>query len=340
MGQSDQVRAYHGAVSGLGSLRRRELLRLAAGSVALPLLHGEAAAQSYPARPVRIAVGFRAGSATDVDARLIAQALAERLKQNVIVDDRPGAGGNIAAEGVAHAAPDGSTLLMLTVSNAVNVTLYRKLNFDIVGDIAPVGTTMRTASLLVINPSIPVKTIPELIIYAKAHRGKLNYASGGYGSAPNMAAELFKMMADVDLVHVPYSTNPVPDLVRGQVQVFFSPLPATIGYAKAGKLRALAVTSAARSPALPDVPAVAEFIPGYVADVWHGIGAPKNTPTKMIDTLNNAINAVLADPALKQRYANLGAQPMPMTPAAFGKFLADEIAKWAKVIQFAHIKPV
>jgi tripartite-type tricarboxylate transporter receptor subunit TctC len=285
-------------------------------------------------------VGFRAGSATDVDARLIAQALAERLKQNVIVDDRPGAGGNIAAEEVVHAVPDGSTLLMVTVSNAVNATLYRKLNFDIVRDIAPVGATMRTANLLVINPSIPAKTIPDFIAYAKAHPGKLNYASGGYGSAPNMAAELFKMMAGVDLVHVPYSSNPVPDLVSGQVQVFFSPLPATIGYAKAGKLRALAVTSAARSPALPDIPAIGEFIPGYVADVWHGIGAPRNTPAPIIGTLNGAINAVLADPAMQQRYANLGAEPMPMTPAAFGKFLVEEIAKWAKVIQFAHIKPV
>jgi tripartite-type tricarboxylate transporter receptor subunit TctC len=320
-------------------LPRRCVLHLAAGAV-LSVLPRRLAAQSYPARPVRIAVGFRAGSATDVDARLIAQALAERLKQNVIVDDRPGAGSNIAAEEVVHAVPDGSTLLMVTVSNAVNVTLYRKLNFDIVRDIAPVGATMRTASLLVINPAIPAETIPSFIAYAKAHPGKLNYASGGYGSAPNMAAELFKMMAGVDLVHVPYSSNPVPDLIGGQVQVFFSPLPATIGYAKAGKLRALAVTSAARSPALPDTPTIAEFIPGYVADVWHGIGAPKNTPAAIINTLNRAINSALADPALTQRYANLGAEPMPMTPAAFGKFLVEEIAKWAKVIAFAHIKPV
>ena len=319
---------------------RRELLRLTAGAVTLPILPRQLAAQSYPARPVRIAVGFRAGSATDVDARLIAQALAERLKENVIVDDRPGAGSNIAAEEVVHAVPDGSTLLMVTVSNAVNATLYRKLNFDIVRDIAPAGATMRTASLLVINPSIPIKTIPEFIAYAKAHPGKLNYASGGYGSAPNMAAELFKMMAGVDLIHVPYSSNPVPDLVSGQVQVFFSPLPATIGYARSGKLRALAVTSAARSPALPSIPAIAEFIPGYVADVWHGIGAPKNTPAEVIVTLNRAINAALADPVMRQRYANLGAEPMPMTPPAFGKFLVEEIAKWAKVIQFAHIKPV
>ena len=322
------------------ALPRREVLRLTASAVALPALSRPLAAQSYPARPVRIAVGFRAGSATDVDARLLAEALTERLKQNVIVDDRPGAGGNIAAEEVVHAVPDGTTLLMVTVGNAVNATLYRKLNFDIVRDIAPVGATMRTANLLVINPAIPAKTIPEFIAYAKAHAGKLNYASGGYGSAPNMAAELFKMMAGVDLIHVPYSSNPVPDLVSGQVQVFFSPLPATIGYAKAGKLRALAVTSAARSPALPDIPAIAEFIPGYVADVWHGIGAPKNTPAAIIGTLNGAINAALADPAMKRHYANLGAEPMPMTPVAFGKFLAEEIAKWAKVIEFAHIKPV
>jgi tripartite-type tricarboxylate transporter receptor subunit TctC len=321
-------------------LSRRALLPIAAGAAVLPALTRGARAKDYPLRPVRMIVGFRAGSATDVDARLVAQALAERLSQNVIVDDRPGAGSNIAAEEVANAAPDGGTLLMVTVSNAVNVTLYKKLSFDIVQDIAPIGATMRTTSLLVINPSIPATTIPEFIAYAKAHPGKLNYASGGYGSSPNMAAELFKMMAGVDLVHVPYSSNPVPDLVSGQVQVFFSPMPATIGYAKAGKLRALAVTSAARSPALPNVPSIAEFIPGYVADVWHGIGAPKHTPAGIIATLNSKLNAALADPAMQQRYASLGAAPMPMTPDAFGKFLVDEIAKWAKVIEFAHIQPV
>jgi len=316
------------------------MLGLTAGAAALPLLRHDAFADNYPVRPVRMIVGFRAGSATDVDARLIAQALAERLGQNVIVDDRPGAGGNIAAAEVVNAAADGGTLLMLTVSNAVNVTLYKKLNFDIVRDIASVGATMRTASLLVINPAVPAATVPEFIAYAKAHPGKLNYAFGGYGSAPNMSAELFKMMAGVDLIHVPYATNPVPDLVSGQVQVFFSPMPATIGYAKTGKLRPLAVTSAARSPALPDVPAIGEFLPGYVADVWHGIGAPKRTPTAIIGALNSKLNAALADPAMKQRYANLGAEPMPMTPDGFGKFFAGEIAKWAEVIKFAHIQPV
>jgi tripartite-type tricarboxylate transporter receptor subunit TctC len=322
------------------TLARRRFLHLAAASAALSAASRNAWALDYPTRPVRIVVGFRAGSATDVDARLIAQPLSERLGEQFIVDDRPGAGGNIAAENVVTAAPDGYSLLLMSVGNAVNATLYRKLNFDIVRDIAPVGATMRTASVMVVNPSVPAKTIPEFIAYAKANAGKINYASGGYGSAPNMAAELFKMMTGVNLVHVPYSSSPMPDLLSGQVQVFFTPLPATISFVRNGKLRALGVTSAARSPALPDVPAIAEFVPGYEADVWHGIGAPTRTPGEIVTKLNQAINAMLADPTIKQRYANLGAEPMPMTPDAFGKFVVAEIGKWAKVIKFAGIKPI
>ncbi len=320
-------------------LPRRIFLHLAAGSAALPVVARTAWAQAYPTRPVRILVGFRAGSATDVDARLIAQSLSERLGQQFIVDNRPGASSNIAAEEVVRAAPDGYMLLMMTVSNAVNATLYPKLNFDIVRDIAPVGGTMRTANVLVVNPSVPAKTLPEFIAYAKANPGKVNYASGGYGSAPNMAAELFKMMTGVDLVHVPYSSNPVPDLLSGQVQAFFSPMPATIGYVRDSKLRALAVTSTTRSAALPDIPAMAEFVPGYVANVWHGIGAPRSTAAEIISKLNKEIHAVLSDPTMRERYANLGAEPMPMTSDEFGKFIAEDIEKWAKVIKFAGIKP-
>jgi tripartite-type tricarboxylate transporter receptor subunit TctC len=320
------------------TIARRRFVQLAAGAlVALPRA---TAAAGYPVRPVRIAVGFRAGSTTDIDARLIAQALSERLGQQFIVDDRPGAGSNIAAEEVVKAAPDGYVLLLMSVSNAVNATLYTDLNFDIVRDIAPVAGTMRTANVLVVNPAaVPARTIPEFIAYAKANPGKVNYASGGYGSAPNMSAELFKMMAGVDLIHVPYSTSPIPDLLSGQVQVFFSPIPSTISYVREGKLRALGVTSAAPSDALPSVPTIAEFLPGYLADVWHGIGAPKNTPPAIVAALDSEIERLLADPGIKKTYANLGAEPMPMNSAAFATFIKDEIGKWAKVIKFAGIKP-
>jgi tripartite-type tricarboxylate transporter receptor subunit TctC len=319
---------------------RRDLLHLIAVAAALPATVRAAWALDFPTRPVRIVVGFRAGSATDVDARLITQSLSERLGQQFIVDNRPGAGSNIATEEVVTAAPDGYTLLLMSVSNAVNATLYKALNFDITRDIAPIGTTMRTANVLVVNPSVPTNTLPDFIAYAKANPGRLYYASGGYGSAPNMAAELFKMMAGVDIVHVPYSSNPMPDLLSGQVQVFFTPLPATISFVKDGKLRGLGVTSAARSAALPELPAIAEFLPGYVADVWHGLGAPKATPSEIIGKLNSEIGAVVTDPAMRRRYANLGAEPMTMTPDQFGKFLGDEIGKWSQVIKFAGIKPI
>ena len=317
---------------------RRHFLHLLAGAAALPALSRIASAQAYPTRPVRIVVGFPPGTATDIDARLMAQSLSERLGQQVIVDNRPGAGSNVAAEAVVRATPDGYTLLAMTVTNAVNETLYTNLAFDFARDIVPIGGTMLTANVLVVNPSVPAKTVPEFIAYAKANPGKINYASGGYGSAPNMAAELFKMMTGVDLVHVPYRGSSDPDMLAGRVQVEFAPIPRSIKYVRDGRLRALAVTSTTRSHAMPDIPAVAEFVPGYVANVWHGVGAPKETPVEIIKKLNEEINAVLADPTIRAQFANLGAEPMPMTPDEFGKLIADEVDKWAKVIKFANIK--
>jgi len=319
-------------------LPRRQFLRLAAGAGALATAAQRAAAQAYPARPVRLVAGFPPGTATDTDARLIAQWLSERFGQQVLVDNRTGAGTNIAVENVARATPDGYTLLMITVTNAVNATLYQGLNFDLVRDIAPVAGTMRTANVLVVNPAVPANTLPEFIGYAKANPGKINYASNGHGSAPNMAAELFKFMTGVDLVHVPYRSSFAPDLLGGQVQVAFTPIPLSIAFIRDGKLRALAVTGATRSDALPGIPTVAEFVPGYVADVWHGVGAPKNTPPAIIDTLDKEIGAALADPAMKAKFANLGAEPMPMTPGEFGQFIVAEIDKWAKVVRFAGVK--
>jgi tripartite-type tricarboxylate transporter receptor subunit TctC len=318
-------------------LPRRQFLRLAAGAGALATAARRAAAQAYPTRPVRLIVGFPPGTATDTDGRLIAQSLSERLAQQVIVDNRTGAGTNIAVESVVRADPDGYTLLMITVTNAVNATLYRGLKFDLVRDIAPVAGTMRTANVLVVNPAVPVHTVPEFIAYAKAHPGKINYASNGHGSAPNMAAELFKFMTGVDLVHVPYRSSFAPDLMGGQVQVAFTPIPLSIAFIRDGKLRALAVTGTKRSDALPGIPTVAEFVPGYVADVWHGVGAPKNTPTDVVDRLNKEIGAALADPAMKAKFANLGAEPMPMAPGEFGQFVVAEIDKWAKVVRFAGV---
>jgi tripartite-type tricarboxylate transporter receptor subunit TctC len=318
-------------------LARRRFLRLAAGA-GVAAAAQPAAAQTYPARPVRLITGFPPGTATDTDARLIAQCLSERFGQQVIVDNRTGAGTNIAVESVVRSNPDGYTLLMMTVTNAVNVTLYQNLNFDIVRDVAPVAGTMRTVNVLVVNPAVPVQTVPEFIAYAKARPGKLNYASGGHGSAPNMAAELFKLMTGVDLVHVPYRSSFASDLIGGQVQVAFTPIPLSIAFIRDGKLRALAVTGTTRSDALPEIPTVAEFVPGYEADVWHGIGAPKSTPADVISVLNKEIGAALADPAMKAKFANLGAEPLLMTPAEFGQFVVAEIDKWAKVVRFAGVK--
>ncbi len=321
------------------ALRRRRFLQLAASAVALSVPRF-ARGETWPSRSVRLVVGFPPGFATDIVGRIMADALSVRLGQQVVVDNKPGAGSNIGADIVVKAAPDGYTLLAMTVTNSVNETLYTNLDFDFVRDITPVAGTIRSANVLAINPSVPAKTTPEFIAYAKANPGKINYASAGYGSAPNMAAELFKMMTGVDLVHVPYKTSFVPDLLSGQVQCAFTPVPLSIGFIRDGKLRAIGVTSKAPSDALPGVPPIAQFVPGYEANIWHGIAGPKNLPAEIVDKLNREINAVLADPAIKAKLANLGAEPLPMTPAETAKFVGEEVAKWAKVVKFAGIKPV
>ncbi len=321
-------------------LPRRQFLHLAAGAIALPALSRSAFALDYPTRPVRILVGFPPGAATDIVARLLAQGLSERLGQQFVVENKPGAASNLAAETVARAAPDGYTLLAMTVTNAVNTTLYEKTaDFDFMHDIVPVASTIQSANVLEVNPREPVNTVAEFIAYAKANPGKLNYASFGTGTAPNMAAELFKMMTGTNLVHVPYRSSFMPDLLSGQVQVAFTPIPLTIANIRAGKLRAIAVTSRTPSEALPGIPTVAQTVPGYEATIWHGIGAPKGTPDDIVDKLHTEINAVLTDPAIKPKFANLGAEPTPMTRAAFNKYIGAEVDKWAKVIKFADIKP-
>src|SRR5580658_5851864 len=319
-------------------LPRRQFLQLAAGAVALPAVSSVARAEAYPSRPVRIIVGFPAGSASDVVARLTGQGLSERLGQQFVVENHPGAGTNLAAEAVVRAAPDGYTLLLSTSTNAVNATLYRHLNFDFMRDIVPVATMDQTPYVMEVTLSLPPKTLPEFIAYAKANPGKINMASNGIGSGPHVAGELFKMMAGVDLVHVPYTGNVYPDLMGGQVQVMFSPIPASIGFVRAGQLRPLVVGTAKRLAILPDVPTVAESVPGYEASGWHGISAPANTPADVVEKLNTSVNALLADPKFKERLADLGGLQMALSPAEFGKFTADEIDKWAKVIKFADIK--
>jgi tripartite-type tricarboxylate transporter receptor subunit TctC len=319
---------------------RRRFLQLAAGAAALPAVSRLAWALDYPTRPVRIMVGFPPGAATDIVARLLAQSLSERLGQQFVVENKPGAASNLAAETVARAAPDGYTLLAMTVTNAVNTTLYEKeADFDFMHDIVPVASTIQSANVLEVNLAVPVSTVPEFIAYAKANPGKLNYASFGTGTAPNMAAELFKMMTGVNLVHVPYRSSFMPDLLSGQVQVAFTPIPLTIANIRAGKLRALAVTGTTPSDALPGIPTVAQYVPGYQASIWHGIGAPRGTPDDIVEKLHTAINAVLTDPAMKPKFANLGAEPAPMTRTEFSKYIAGEVEKWAKVIKFADIEP-
>ena len=320
-------------------LPRRKFLHLAASVVAVPVLSGIARAQAYPTRPVRWIIGFPPGGAPDLLARMLAQGLSERLGQQFIIDNRPGAGSNIAAEAVVRASPDGYTLLLIVATNTINATLYDKLSFNFVRDIVPVASIGRTPFILVVNPSVPAKTVPEFIAYAKANPGKLNMASSGNGTANHVFGELFKGMAGVDLVHVPYRGSFYPDLLAGQVQVIFTPIPGVIGYIRTGQLRALAVTSAASSPTLPDIPTVGEFVPGYEASGWEGIGAPKNTPPEIIDKLNKEVNAVLADAKMKADLANLGDVATPMSPADFGKFVIEEAEKWNKVIRAANIKP-
>ncbi|HTV38139.1 MAG TPA: tripartite tricarboxylate transporter substrate binding protein [Xanthobacteraceae bacterium] len=317
---------------------RRQFLQLAAGAAALPAAARSALADAYPSRPVRIMVGFPPGAATDIVGRLMAQSLSERLGQQFFVENRPGAGSNLAAEVVAKSAPDGYTLLAMTVTNAVNQTLYTNLDFDFMHDITPIDRTILSANVLVVNLSVPAKTVPEFITYAKANPGKLNYASYGFGTAPNMAAELFNMMVGTKLVHVPYHTNFTPDLLSGQVQLAFLPVPLIIGFIRSEKVRALAVTSATPSQALPGIPTIGQFVPGYQADIWHGIAAPKGTPPDIVDKLHQTINAILTDPAMKPKFENLGAEPAPMSIPDLNKFIAAEVDKWAKVIKFANIK--
>src|SRR5436190_10002058 len=333
----------HLARNGEGAVKlpRRKFLHLAAGAAALPALSQIARAQGYPSRPVRLIVGFPAGGANDIVARLIAQRLSERVGQPFIVENRPGAGTDIAAEEVVRAPADGYTLLQLGLSGAVNVTLYDKLNFNLIRDIVPVAGLFRAPSVLEVNPSVPAKTVPEFIAYAKANPGKLNMASSGMGTPSHIFGELFKFMTGVKLVHVPYrgAAPAVTDLLGGQVQVYFDPIPNSIGYIRAGTVRPLAITSATRSEALPDMPTVSEFVPGYEASFWSGVGAPKATPAEIVDKLNKEINSALDDPKMKARFADLGGVALPGSPAEFGKLIADETEKWAKVIRAANIKP-
>ena len=320
-------------------LPRRRFLHLAAGAAALPVASRFAWAQTYPTRPVHIIVGFLAGGSTDIVARLMGQWLSERLGQQFITDNRPGASSNIGTELVVRAPPDGYTLLLHLSSNAINATLYKNLNFNFVRDIAPVASIIRSPNVMEVNPSFPAKTVPEFIAYAKANPGKINLATGGIGVPSHLSGELFKMMAGIDMVHVPYkgAAAALTDLLGGRVQVMFDPLPSSIEYIKAGRLRALAVTTAMRSEALPDIPAVGEFVPGYEASTWFGLGAPKNTPADIVDRLNKEVNAGLADPKLKARLADLGGTALVGSPAEFGKLIAEDIEKWAKVIKFADI---
>jgi tripartite-type tricarboxylate transporter receptor subunit TctC len=319
-------------------LPRRRFLHLAAGAAALPAVPRVACALDYPSRPVRFVVGFPAGSATDIVARLVAQSLSDQVGQQFIVDDRPGAGSNLAAEVVVRAEPDGYTLLQVASPNAINATLYHNLSFNFIRDIAPVAGIMRYPYVLTVNSSFPARTVPEFIAYAKANPGKINMASAGNGTAPHVFGELFMMMTGVNMLHVAYRGPYFSDLISGQVQAVFSPLPSTIGYFRAGTLRALAVTTAARSDALPDVPTIGDFVPGYEASSWQGVGAPRNTPTAIIDMLNGRINAVIADPAMKARLADLGGTVLSGSPADFGKLIADETDKWGKVVASRGIK--
>jgi tripartite-type tricarboxylate transporter receptor subunit TctC len=321
-------------------LPRRQFLHLAAGAAALPALSRLARAQTYPTRPVRIMVGFPAGSAADIGARLLGQGLSGRLGQPFVIENRPGAGSNLAAEAVVRAAPDGHTLLYVAGTNAVNATLYPELQFNFIRDIAPIAGFNRSPCIMEVNPSFPAKTVPDFIAYAKANAGKVNMGSAGNGTTTHLAGELFKMMAGANLIHVPYRGSPqaITDLLAGQIQVMFDVMASSIEQIRTGRLRALAVTTATRSDALPDVPAVGEFVSGYEAISWSGVGAPKNTPNEIIKKLNTTINAAVADPSMKARLADFGSVPMSMSRVDFEKFIADETEKWAKVIRVANIK--
>jgi len=321
------------------NLPRRKLLQLAVGAAALPAVLRFAFAQSYPLQPVRMIVGFPAGQAADSLARIVAQALSQRLGQQFIVENRPGAGGNIGTEAVVRAAPDGYTILMeVMTSNAINATLYPNLNFNFIKDIAPVAIIGGGAYVMTVNPSVPAKTVPEFIAYAKANPGKINMGSAGIGTPPHAFGELFKMLAGVDMVHVPYKGSYVPDLLSGQVQVVFAPIPTVIAHIKSGKLRALAVTATKRSEALPDTPTIAEFVRGYDASGYFGFGAPSRTPKDIIDKLNTEIKAIVVDPRIKEKLVSLGIEPMQLTPAEYGKLIVAETEKWTKVVKTAGMK--
>jgi tripartite-type tricarboxylate transporter receptor subunit TctC len=323
------------------NLARRKILHLAAGAALLPPLARAALALDYPTRPVHIVVGFAAGSAFDILARLMGQKLSDQLGQPFVIENRSGAAGSIATEAVARARADGYTLLVTGSPDAINASLYDNLNFNFVRDIVPVAAISRAPNVMVVHPSLPAQTVPEFVAYAKAHPGKISMASAGVGSASHMSGELFKMMAGVDMVHVPYrgQAPALTDLLGGQVQVDFSTMPPAIAYVKAGKLRALAVTSPGRFPALPDVPAMAEYLPGYEASLLTGLGAPRGTPAEIIAIINKETNRALADPNISAQLAALGNTALPGSPADFGRLIAEEIDKWAKVVKFAAIKP-
>jgi tripartite-type tricarboxylate transporter receptor subunit TctC len=321
-------------------LPRRRLLHLAAGAAALPAISRFAWAETYPARPVHLIVGFAAGGPQDIVMRLLGQWLSERLGQSFVIENRTGAGGNIGAEAVAHATADGYTLLSVSSPNAINATLYDNLNFNFIRDIAPVASVIRVPLVMEVNPAVPVNTVPEFIAYAKANPGKISYASGGVGTPQHVSAELFKMMTGVNMVHVPYrgASLALTDLIGGQVQIMFDTTPASMAYIRAGRVRPLAVTTATRADVLSDLPTVADFVPGYEATSWFGVGAPTNTPAEIIETLNREINAAVADPTIKARLLDLGGTLLPGSAADFRKLIANETEKWAKVIKFANIK--
>jgi tripartite-type tricarboxylate transporter receptor subunit TctC len=323
-------------------LPRRRFLHLAAGAAAVPATSRIVMEQAYPTRPVRIIVGFGAGGGSDIYARLLGQWLSERLAQPFIIENRPGAGSNIGTEAVVRAPADGYTLLLATTANAISATLYNKLNFNFIRDMAPVASIAREPEIMMVNPSVPARTVAEFIPYAKANPGKINMASAGVGSVSHLSGELFKLITGANMVHVPYSRGAAPavaDLLGGQVQVMFNAISSSIAFIGTGRLRALAVTTAMRAQTLPDVPTMADFLPAYETSQWEGVCAPKKTPTEIIDKLNKEVNAALADPKMKARLAELGGTVFPTSPAEFGKFIADETEKWGKIIRAANIKP-
>jgi tripartite-type tricarboxylate transporter receptor subunit TctC len=322
-------------------LGRRQFLHLTAGAAALPAVSRVAGAQAYPTRPVRVIVGFAPGQAIDITTRIVAQRLSERLGQQFIIENRPGGGGNIATEAVVRAPPDGYTLLAIGSNNLINATLYQRLPYEFRRDIAPVASVYHVPQVMEVNPSFPAKTVPEFIAYAKAHPGQISFASAGNGSVAHVTGELFKMMTGVNMLHVPYRGAPpaLTDLIAGQVHVMFDNMPSSIEHIRAGRLRPLAVSATTRWQGLPDVPTLGDFVPAFETSAWAGIGAPKNTPAEIIDTLNREINAALADPTIKARFAELGGEVLALSPSEYGKRIAEETEKWAKVIKFSGAKP-